>query len=71
MRPADADDFRISAVILTATNITNGYVDITPSVLAPGSYVFNAKITDVAGNTSATSGSFTMTIDTTVATPSG
>src|SRR5262249_13822245 len=53
------------AVTLTAANISNGFLDITPSALGAGSHSFNATVTDKAGNPSAASGNFTVTIDTT------
>ena len=54
------------AVTLSATNITNGWVDISTNTLSNAtSYAFNAKITDVAGNVGAASSNYTVTIDTT------
>ncbi|MFI3157395.1 MAG: hypothetical protein QX199_14700 [Methylococcaceae bacterium] len=54
-----------SATALTATNITNTYVDITTTVLSNGStYVLTAKVIDAAGNTGAASSSHTITVDT-------
>jgi hypothetical protein len=54
-----------SPITLTAANITNGYVDITPSsALTQGTYTFDAKITDAESNVSSASGSYTVTIDT-------
>src|SRR5262245_57027164 len=43
-----------SAIVLTSTNISNGFVDVTTAALAQGTYNFNATITDIAGNTSIT-----------------
>lgn len=57
-----------SAVVLSSTNITNGFADITPAALAEGSYAFNAKVTDLAGNASSASASYTVTVDTTAPT---
>src|SRR5262249_19649887 len=51
-----------SAIVLTSGNISNGFVDVTPAALAQGTYNFNAKITDVAGNTSGASSNYTVTI---------
>ncbi|UWU23931.1 VCBS domain-containing protein (plasmid) [Rhizobium sp. CB3060] len=59
-----------SAVTLTATNISNGYVDITTPTLTNGStYNFRASLTD-AGTTSplSTSGAYDIKIDTTAPT---
>ena len=52
-----------SAIVLTSGNISNGFVDVTTAALAQGTYNFNAKITDVAGNTSGASSNYTVTID--------
>ncbi|HXF87893.1 MAG TPA: Ig-like domain-containing protein, partial [Xanthobacteraceae bacterium] len=55
-----------SPVVLSGTNITDQFVDITPAALSNGvTYAFNATITDAAGNTSAPSANFSVTIDTT------
>ena len=51
-----------SAIVLTSGNISNGFVDVTTAALAQGTYNFNAKITDVAGNTSGASSNYTVTI---------
>ena len=53
-----------SAIVLTSGNISNGFVDVTTAALAQGTYNFNAKITDVAGNTSGASSNYTVTIAT-------
>jgi hypothetical protein len=54
-----------NAVTLTATNITDAYVDITSTALTNATtYAFNAKITDVAGNVSLASANHNVTIDT-------
>src|SRR5262249_44013175 len=53
-----------SAIVLTSGNISNGFVDVTTAVLAQGTYNFNARITDVAGNTSGASSNYTVTIAT-------
>jgi Ca2+-binding RTX toxin-like protein len=61
-----------TAVTLTATDISNGFLDITTSALTNGTaYNFRAAVIDAAGNTSASSasGAWDITIDTTV--PSG
>ena len=45
-----------SAVSLSGTNISNGFVDITTAALTNGTtYNFRAAVTDAAGNTSASS----------------
>ena len=52
-------------VTLSATNITNGWVDITTNTLTNAtSYALNAKVTDVAGNVGAASSNYSVTIDT-------
>jgi large repetitive protein len=51
-----------SAIVLTSGNISNGFVDVTTAALAQGTYNFNAKITDIAGNTSGASSNYTVTI---------
>ena len=54
-----------SVVTLSATDASNGYVDITPTGLTNGTtYTINAKVTDAAGNTSMASGNYAVTIDT-------
>ena len=54
-----------SAVTLSAANITAGHVDITTTTLTNATtYAFNAKITDVAGNVSAASANYNVSIDT-------
>src|SRR5262249_32377352 len=53
-----------SAVVLTSGNISNGFVDVTTAALAQGTYNFNAKISDIAGNTSGASSNYTVTITT-------
>src|SRR5262249_52173803 len=50
-----------SAIVLTSGNISNGFVDVTTAALAQGTYNFNARITDVAGNTSGASSNYTVT----------
>ena len=52
-----------SAIVLTSSNISNGFVDVTTAALAQGTYNFDAKITDVAGNTSGASSNYTVTIN--------
>src|SRR5205823_3831988 len=51
-----------SAIPLTSGDMSNGFVDVTTAALAQGTYNFNAKITDVAGNTSGASSNYTVTI---------
>jgi hypothetical protein len=54
-----------SVVALSDADVSIGYVDITPTGLTNGTtYSLNAKVTDVAGNTSVASGSYAVTIDT-------
>ena len=53
-----------AAVSLSSSDISAGFKDITPSALSQGTYNLNATITD-AGNTSAASSNYTVTIDTT------
>src|SRR5260370_567537 len=53
-----------SAIVLTSGDISNGFVDVTTAALAQGTYNFNAKITDIAGNTSGASSNYTVTIAT-------
>ena len=55
-----------SAYILLAGDINNGYADVTTDALANGiTYAINAKVTDIAGNTSTASGNFITTVDAT------
>lgn len=55
-----------TAATLTAADITAGYVDIAASTLSNGTtYALNARLTDVAGNASDASASFSLTVDTT------
>ncbi len=54
-----------AAVSLTATNITNTFVTITPTVTNGTTYVLTAAIIDAAANPGTASASFTTTIDTT------
>ncbi|MEX0669581.1 MAG: fibronectin type III domain-containing protein [Pirellulales bacterium] len=54
-------------VVLTGTNITNGYVDFTVTTAelgADGSKSLTARVADIAGNASAASSTLTFTIDT-------
>src|SRR5262249_52195958 len=51
-----------SAIVLTSSNISNGFIDDTTAALAQGTYNFNAKITDIAGNPSGASSNYTVTI---------
>src|SRR5262249_37232349 len=52
-----------SAIVLTSGDISNGFVDVTTAALAQGTYNFNAKITDIAGNPSGASSNYTVTIN--------
>jgi serralysin len=52
-----------TATTLTSTNITNGFVDITTSVLSQGAYTLNAKVIDIAGNASSASSNFNTAVD--------
>jgi len=57
---------QIDAAVLSATDITNGYVDITLSGLgADGAKSLTATVTDFAGNASAPSTALVVTLDTT------
>jgi hypothetical protein len=57
------------AVTLTATDITNGYVDITTPALASGTtYALNAKVLDLFGTASGASANHSVTVDTVVPT---
>ena len=58
---------------LTATNISNGYVDLqvtTGSLGADGVKILTARVTDIAGNVGTDGGGFTLTLDTTITAPS-
>ena len=52
-----------SATVLTSGNISNGFADVTTAALSQGTYNFNAKITDIASNTSGASSNYTVTIN--------
>lgn len=54
-----------STLVGTALVAADGTWTVTPSSLADGTYVLTATATDVAGNTSLVSPSFTLNIDTT------
>ncbi len=59
-----------SAYTLTSTDITNGYADVPTGSLSNGTtYTINAKVIDVAGNSSSASDNFITTIDTTPPAP--
>ena len=53
-----------TAVVLDATDIAAGFKLVDASTLTEGSHNLSATLTDQAGNTSAASGSATVTIDT-------
>ncbi len=53
-----------SAVTLSPTDISNGFVTITTPSLADGGHNFNATIADLAGHTSSASANYTVTEDT-------
>lgn len=53
-----------STVTLTSGDISSGYKDITTSALSDATYVMNAKIVDLAGNTSSASAAHTITVET-------
>ena len=56
----------LGTAILTATDIANGYADLTLSALAgDGDYTLTATITDAVGNQSAASDSLTIDLDAT------
>jgi hypothetical protein len=53
---------------LSATNITNGFIDMTivsGSLGADGTKVLTSRVTDIAGNVGTAGGAFTLTLDTT------
>jgi uncharacterized repeat protein (TIGR02059 family) len=56
---------QVGTATLTATDISNGYVNVTSSTLTVGSKSLTAKITDAAGNTSNASSVLNLTLDTT------
>jgi hypothetical protein len=60
-----------TAVSLSAADISNDYVDISTgnTALAAGTYSFNAKITDAAGNVGASSANHVVTVQVTNPTP--
>ena len=54
----------VGSFTLTATEISNGNVNIAASALgAQGTYVLNADVTDAAGNVSASSGTISYVLD--------
>ena len=53
-----------TTVTLASNDIQNGYVDIISSSLPDAKYNLTATVTDVAGNASAASAAFTITVDT-------
>ena len=57
---------QVGSVALVAGDITNGYVDISSSVLTEGSLSFTATVTDAENNVSPASVAQTVTLDTTV-----
>ena len=57
--------YEVGTAILTATDITNDYVNITSSTLAEGLQNLTATVTDVAGNVSSASSVLPVTVDTT------
>ncbi|WP_426074981.1 Ig-like domain-containing protein [Janthinobacterium sp. DSP2-3-3] len=57
---------------LTATDISNGYIDLSVAsgdLGADGDKVFTARVTDIAGNIGAAGGALTITLDTAIAAP--
>ncbi|WP_173202222.1 Ig-like domain-containing protein, partial [Geobacter sp. SVR] len=56
---------QVGSATLTGTDITNNYVDITTSLLTPGTKSFTSTVTDAAGNVSDTSPELPVLIDTT------
>src|SRR6185369_2018091 len=56
---------QVGTAILSAANITAGFVDITSSTLTAGSHSLTATVTDAATNVSAASAALAVTIDTT------
>ena len=55
-----------AAILLSATDITNGFIDITPSALGDGDYDLSATLIDQADNESAHSASFGFEVDTVI-----
>jgi hypothetical protein len=51
-----------SAQVITLNDMVNGYVHVTPSALYTGTYSFNAKLIDAAGNASDASNSHAATL---------
>ena len=52
-----------ASVVLSATDISNGFATITTPSLSDGSYNLNAKVTDLFGHTSSASANFVFTED--------
>lgn len=59
---------QVGTATLNVTDISNGYVDITSSVLSAGSLSFTATVTDAANNVSNASVALPVTLDTTMPT---
>jgi large repetitive protein len=57
-----------SSYSITASDITNGYANITTATLADGTYNINAKVIDSALNASNSSANYVITVDTIVPT---
>jgi hypothetical protein len=53
---------QVGTATLTASDISNGYVDITSSVLSEGSLSFTATVTDISSNASAASTSLAVSL---------
>jgi hypothetical protein len=55
----------VGSATLSATDISNDYVDVTSSTLTPGSKSLTATVTDGANNVSTASSAVSLTLDTT------
>ncbi len=55
----------VASATLREGDITAGYIDLTSTILAPGSLSFTATVTDTAGNVSAPSEALGVLLDTT------
>ncbi|NNU43715.1 Ig-like domain-containing protein [Ramlibacter montanisoli] len=60
----------VATHVLTATDVAAGFVDITlPALGADGAHALSATVTDIAGQASSAATQVTVTLDTTIATP--
>ncbi|MDD5298624.1 MAG: Ig-like domain-containing protein, partial [Rhodocyclaceae bacterium] len=62
---AGSDTVVGGSITLSATDITNGYVNVTTPTLAEGTHNLTASLTDQAGNSNGASGALAVTIDAT------